>query len=175
MQYAALGHLHRYHAADLEPCPVVYSSSPLAYSFSEADQQKQVVLINAQPAQPITYHPIALKEGRPLCRKKFDNLPDALQWLEANPYCFVEITYVTETAIDSSTRSALMKAHDGIINLIPQLLQNSQEDLDSLSASDLNQDMMTLFSRYYQSAKGMEPTEEILTLFKEVISQNETE
>lgn len=175
IQYAALGHLHRYHAADREPCPVVYSSSPLAYSFSEADQQKQVVIINAQPAQPITYHPIPLNEGRPLCRKKFDNLPDALQWLEANPYCFVEITYVTETAIESSTRSTIMKAHDGIINLIPQLLQDSPEDLNSLSASDLNQDMMTLFTRYYQSAKGMEPNEEILTLFKEVISQNETE
>src|SRR5690606_22931763 len=33
IQYAALGHLHRYHTCDTQPCPVVYSSSPLAYSF----------------------------------------------------------------------------------------------------------------------------------------------
>ncbi len=32
-QYAALGHLHRYQVIDRDPCPVVYSSSPLCYSF----------------------------------------------------------------------------------------------------------------------------------------------
>src|SRR5690606_38285010 len=46
IQYAALGHLHRYHTCDTLPCPVVYSSSPLAYSFSEAGQQKRVVLVS---------------------------------------------------------------------------------------------------------------------------------
>ena len=33
IQYAALGHLHRYQVIDNKPCPVVYSSSPLSYSF----------------------------------------------------------------------------------------------------------------------------------------------
>ncbi len=175
IQYAALGHLHRYHTCDQNPCPIIYSSSPLAYSFSEADQQKQVVLIAAQPAKPVTYRPVSLKKGRPLCKKKFDNLPDTLQWLEANPYCFVEITYETEKAIDSSTRRAIMKAHDGIVSLIPQLLIEPQDDLTGLSASDLNQDMETLFARYYQSSRGLMPNEEILTLFKEITSQNELE
>ncbi|MEX2591986.1 MAG: exonuclease subunit SbcD [Anditalea sp.] len=173
VQYAALGHLHRYHACDENPCPVVYSSSPLAYSFSEAEQQKQVVLITAEPGLPVSYQPVPLKKGRPLCRKKFDNLPDTLQWLEENPYCFVEITYVTDKAIEATSRRAIMKAHDGIINLIPQLPKDSEEALAGLNADDLNQDMVTLFSRYYQSQKGIVPNEEILTLFKEVISQNE--
>src|SRR5690606_20980768 len=123
IQYAALGHLHRYHTCDVRPCPVVYSGSPLAYSFSEADQQKQVVIVHAEPGQPVSYKPIALEKGRPLCKKQFDNVPDTLQWLEENPYCFVEITYITEEAIESSTRRSIMKAHDGIISLIPQLSQ----------------------------------------------------
>jgi exonuclease SbcD len=175
VQYAALGHLHRYQTCDVNPCPVVYSSSPLAYSFSEAEQQKQVVLISAEPVQPVTYRPVPLTKGRPLCRKKFDNLPDTLYWLEENPNCFVEITFVTDKAIETTDRRAIMKAHDGIINLIPQLSKDPGENLDGLNADDLNQDMVTLFSRYYQSSKGIMPNEEIMTLFKEVISQNDAE
>lgn len=173
LQYAALGHLHRYHACDHRPFPVVYSSSPLAYSFSEADQQKQVILIHAQPAQPVDYRAIPLTKGRPLCKKKFDNLSDTLDWLEKNPYCYVEITYVTDEAIETATRRAIMKAHDGIVSLIPQLTKGQDEDSVGLQAEDLNQDMTTLFSRYYQTANGLPPNEEIMDLFKEVISQDE--
>jgi exonuclease SbcD len=171
IQYAALGHLHRYHTCDTQPCPVVYSSSPLAYSFSEADQQKRVVLIDALPGQSVNYRPIPLTKGRPLCRKTFSNLTDTLAWLEHNPYCFVEITYATDEAIDAATRRAIMKAHDGIISLIPQLPKDQLPGHD-LQAEDLHQDMVTLFSRYYQSAQGTAPNEEILSLFKEITSQN---
>lgn len=170
LQYAALGHLHRYHTCDTQPCPIVYSSSPLAYSFSEANQQKQVVLINALPGQPVSYRAVPLTKGRPLCRKTFSNLADTVKWLEQNPYCFVEITYATDEAIDANTRRAIMKAHDGIINLIPQIGKDQLAGHD-LQAEDLHQDMVSLFSRYYQSAQGTAPNEEILSLFKEVTSQ----
>src|SRR5690554_936132 len=173
IQYAALGHLHRFHTCDRQPCPVVYSSSPLAYSFSEADQQKRVVIINARPGQPVDYKPIPLTKGRPLCKKKFDNLAETLDWLEKNPYCFVEVTFVTEEAIEASTRRSIMKAHDGIISLIPQLTKDDKDGSADLLAEDLNQDMVTLFGRYYQSANGISPNDEILTLYKEVLSQNE--
>lgn len=172
IQYAALGHLHRYHTCDTQPCPVVYSSSPLTYSFSEANQQKQVVLVDVLPGQPVEYRPVPLTAGRPLCRKTFSNLHETLAWLEQNPYCFVEITYVTDEAIDAHTRRAIMKAHDGIISLIPQLPKDQLPDHD-LQAEDLQQDMVTLFSRYYQSAQGIAPNEEILSLFKEITSQNQ--
>src|SRR5690606_28536878 len=46
IQYVALGHLHRYQVIDANPCPVVYSSSPLCYSFAEAEQQKYIVLVD---------------------------------------------------------------------------------------------------------------------------------
>ncbi|PSL05532.1 metallophosphoesterase family protein [Cecembia rubra] len=171
IQYAALGHLHRYHAVAKEPCPIVYSSSPLAYSFSEADQEKQVVLIEALPGKAVNYRPIALKKGRPLYRKTFHNLESALEWLGENPYCFVELTYVTESAIDASTRKALMKAHDGIVNLIPQIKNPLGQENLSLKVEDLEKDMLSLFKMYYQSERGLEPNSDLLDLFKEVISQ----
>jgi len=173
IQYAALGHLHRYHAVGYEHCPVVYSSSPLAYSFSEAEQQKQVVIIDAEPGKAVNYTPIGLTEGRPLYRKTFDNLPDTLFWLEEHPYCFVELTYITENSIEAATRKAIMKAHDGIVNLIPQIKNPLGYENQSLKVEDLGKDMESLFKLFYESDKGQQPNKELLTIFKEVISQND--
>lgn len=171
IQYAALGHLHRYHAVAKEPFPIVYSSSPLSYSFSEAEQEKQVVIAETIPGNAVNYKPIPLKKGRPLYRKTFQDLETALGWLEKNPYCFVELTYVTESAIDASTRKALIKAHDGIVNLIPQIKNPQGQESLSLKVEDLEKDMLSLFKMYYQSERGLEPNKELLDLFKEVISQ----
>jgi exonuclease SbcD len=171
IQYAALGHLHRYQTVSSAPCPVVYSSSPLAYSFSEADQEKKVVLIHAEPGQAVQYKPITLKQGKPLYRVSFDNLPDTLSWLENNPYCFVELTYLTDESIDSSTRKAILKAHDGIVNLIPQLRHAPGQTQDELRAEDLSRDMESLFRLFYSSEKGQEPNAYLVDLFKEVLSK----
>mgnify|MGYP001627398719 CR=1 FL=1 len=173
IQYAALGHLHRYHAVSQNP-PMVYSSSPLAYSFSEADQQKQVVIIDVIPGEAATYRPVGLMKGRTLCRQTFDNLEDTLEWLEKNPNCFVELTFITEHSIDASTRKAIMKAHDGIINLIPQIKNPQGTPWNELQVEDLGKDMATLFGMYYQSEKGIPPNAAIQDLFKEIISQKDS-
>lgn len=174
IQYAALGHLHRYHAVSQKPFPIIYSSSPLAYSFSEAEQQKQAVIIELEPGTNAKYRAIALEKGRPLYRKTFDDLAPTVQWLEENPYCFVELTFVTEHSIDVNTRKAIMKAHDGIVNLIPQIRYPQGQESLSLKVEDLGKDMVTLFNMYYKSEKGQEPNAELIGVFKEVISQNDS-
>ncbi|SEJ34214.1 Exodeoxyribonuclease I subunit D [Cyclobacterium xiamenense] len=171
IQYAALGHLHRYHACSTAPVPAVYASSPLAYSFSEAGQQKQVVLIEAAPGKPVHYEPLPLYQGRTLERKTFDNLPAALEWLETHPDCFVELTYETSHSIDAATRRSLMNAHDGIINLIPLIQSRERAGEQQLQVQDLERDMSSLFRMYYQSEKGQPPNQELLGIFNEVISQ----
>ncbi|AKP50383.1 metallophosphoesterase family protein [Cyclobacterium amurskyense] len=172
IQYAALGHLHRYHATTKSPFPVVYSSSPLAYSFSEAGQEKQVVLITGEPNKPVDYKPIPLKQGRKLERKKFNELDTALKWLEENPNCFVELTYETENSIDAATRKSLLQAHDGIINLIPYIKNLTEDANDELQVEDLDKDMNSLFNMYYKSEKGQLPNEELMSIFREILSQD---
>ena len=49
--FIALGHLHRPQEIRGAPCPVFYSGSPLAYSFSEADYSKAVYIIDAAPGE----------------------------------------------------------------------------------------------------------------------------
>lgn len=173
IQYAALGHLHRYHAVSAEPCPVVYASSPLSYSFSEAHQDKQVVVVEIAPGEAAKYKPIKLTKGRPLYRKSFDNLSDTLLWLKSNLYCFVEITYETDTSIDQTTRRAIMKAHDGIVFLIPKIRNPLGKEHGLMTAEDMRKDIGTLFSLYYQSVNGATPDSALMAVFKEVIGQNE--
>ena len=132
-----------------------------------------MILIEAEPGTPVSYRAIGLKQGRPLCRKTFDQLTPAIEWLEANPYCFVELTFVTEHSIDAATRKAILKAHDGIVNLIPQIKNPSGREDFSLQAEDLNRDMESLFKLFYESEKGQEPNAELLEIFKEVISQTD--
>jgi exonuclease SbcD len=86
----------------------------------------------------------------------------------------VELTYVTESSIDATTRKAIMNAHDGIVNLIPQLQNQTETQHVGLQAEDLEKDMRTLFQLFYKSEKGQEPNKELLDIFKEVIGQNDS-
>ena len=68
IQYTALGHLHRKQTIDNRKSPVIYSGSPLAYSFSEANQDKYVLIIDAC-TRPGCYYKRNqnLKKGKSSC------------------------------------------------------------------------------------------------------------
>ena len=167
IQYAALGHLHRFQVIDQKPCPVVYSSSPLSYSFSEAEQQKYVILLDVQPGQPVNYSKIPLIKGKKLQRKRFESIELALQWLHENPDSLVELTLVTDEYLRSEDRKTLLQSHNGIVTIIPEV--RNLHNLESRSQTiDLSQGIEDLFKQYFQSRHGQEANPELLELFKEV-------
>ena len=67
-QYIALGHLHRPQQVKRAAVPAYYSGSPLAYSFSEANQNKAVYLVDVEPGQEAQVRAIPLTAGIPLQR-----------------------------------------------------------------------------------------------------------
>ena len=171
IQYTALGHLHRYQNIGTKNKPVIYSSSPLSYSFSEAGQTKQVVLIEAQPNQ-LNYTPIPLQSGRILHRKTFNNVDEAVHWLHEHPNTLVELTLVSDTFLEAATLKRLHQAHDGIIHIIP-VISNENENDQNIEKVNLNQDMQGLFADFFASKNaGITPDETIMNLFKEIINEN---
>ncbi len=169
IQYVALGHLHRYQTVAKKPCPVVYSSSPLAYSFNEAEQQKYVLVIEAEPGKPVQTKPIPLQKGRKLVRKKFEDVESALQWLTENPETFVELTLVSDTYIESKTKKALYQAHNGIVSIIPEITGGlNQEDMAHQN-TDLNKNIREIFKDYFYQRKGQLPSDALMTLFNEIL------
>lgn len=174
IQYVALGHLHRKQIIDSRPCPIVYSSSPLAYSFSESNQEKYVMLINAEPGNPVKYNPVLLTKGKKLLRGKFENIDEAVKWLTSNKDALVELTIVSETFLTADERKRLCNAHDGIINVIPEVKNAAALVKNNSSNIDITKSIDELFVDYFKYKNGgQEPNERVIKLFKELLAVEE--
>jgi exonuclease SbcD len=170
VQYVALGHLHRKQLIDSVPCPVIYSSSPLAYSFSEANQEKYVIKVELEPGSPVKYDELLLSKGKKLLRGKFDRIDTAVKWLLENQGALIELTIVSETFLTGEERNRLTNAHPGIINIIP-LVSNVGFGLDNGADIDITKSVDELFIEYFKYRNaGQAPNDRIASLFKEVLS-----
>lgn len=168
IQYTALGHLHRFQNIGGHPSPVIYSSSPLSYSFSEAGQDKKVVIIEAEPNKAVEYTDIPLLSGRVLHRIRFEAIDATVEWLLANPYCLVELTLVSDTFISNQDLKRIHESHDGIIHIIPIVNKTASEEENNAVKVNLDQDIHGLFKDFFVSKYKQEPNEEILELFREI-------
>lgn len=169
IQYTALGHLHAFKNIGTNEKPVVYSSSPLCYSFSEAGQAKYISLIDANHHRNISFKKIELKQGKPLVRKSFDSVENAVEWLNNNQNALVELTLESETFLKADERKLLYQSHSGIVHLIPKI-KNQELRTSDLREINLNQDIKDLFKDYFKSKNGnQEPNEEIINLFNEIL------
>lgn len=173
IQYAALGHLHRMHQVDSAPCPVFYSGSPLSYSFAEANQKKQVLLIEAEPGSEVTVRETELTKGRKLLRRRAEGLEEALAWLKENPDCLAELTMVTDTFLTAQERKQLSNAHAGIITIIPEVRQAGGINQENKTNIDLSKNMKELFSDYFRHVKNQEPNDDLIRLFTEILAEED--
>ncbi|WP_221389851.1 exonuclease subunit SbcD [Dyadobacter sp. NIV53] len=171
VHYVALGHLHRYHRIDQDP-PVIYSSSPLAYSFSEANQTKYVVLLEAEAGKLINYKPIELKTGKRLSRGKFDTIDEAISWLHDHSNDLVELTIISDNYLEAADKKRLTEAHAGLIQIIPQIKRINETEY--AAEIDLSLSIEKLFNEYFKSKnKGQEPSEGLMEVLREVLGEEE--
>ncbi|HEU19219.1 MAG TPA: exonuclease subunit SbcD [Deltaproteobacteria bacterium] len=175
IQYTALGHLHRRQTVDSDPSPTIYSGSPLAYSFSEAGQDKYVVMMDVEPGQPVKHTPVKLIKGRPLLRKRFEEIEKAVNWLKENPEALVELTIITDQFLTSKERKQLSNVHDSIVTIIPELKDKSLLDNNASGNIDLSQNIKSLFKQYFEHKHGQEPNKQLMELFKEVLAEDTEE
>ncbi|GEN67272.1 metallophosphoesterase family protein [Chryseobacterium rhizosphaerae] len=170
IQYTALGHLHSFQNIGTSEKPVVYSSSPLCYSFSEAGQTKYVSIMEAFPGKNISFEKKALKNGRTLVRKSFTSVEDTVRWLNENPNTFIELTLESETFLTADERKMIYQSHSGIVHLIPKI-KNSEMTGKEHYEINLNQDIGILFKDYFKSKNGgQEANEELMDLFNEILN-----
>lgn len=170
IQYTALGHLHGFRNIGTPEKPVIYSSSPLCYSFSEAGQTKYLSLISIDEKRNLSFGKVELKSGKPLHRKTFSDIESTIHWLVENQNALVELTLESDTFLKAEERKALYQAHQGIIHLIPKV-RNAENTADETKTINLNQDRKDLFRDYFKSKNGgQEPNDEIMHLFNEILN-----
>src|SRR5690606_24334398 len=102
IQYTALGHLHRFQQIGGHPAPVVYASSPLAYSYSEAGTEKIVDLIKCVANNLVEYRTIPFTAGRKLQSTRFKDVDSTILWLASHPETLVEITFISKEFLRSA-------------------------------------------------------------------------
>ncbi len=169
IQYTALGHIHRYFWVAKSPCPVVYSSSPLSYSFSEAGQEKRLVLVELEPNKEPMVSAHTLTKGRPLERKRFEEFEQAMEWLANNQEAYVELTLVSDTYISAEEKKQLYDAHSRIVSIIPELRGEAGQSEEKRETIDLSKSRKELFKDFFQSRTGQQADEALLSLFDELL------
>ena len=172
LHYAAIGHLHRSQSVDTSPCPVIYCGSPLPYSFSEAGQDKFIMIIEAEPDSDVKVREVKLLSGKRLLRKRFEMTDAAVDWLLANQDSLVEITMVSDTFLTAEDRKRLLDAHSGII-IIPELKNAARNSEQAGLQVDLTRGISDLFFDFFKKEKGQEPGEDIMSLFNEIIARED--
>lgn len=173
IQYTAIGHLHRMHRVDSQPCPVYYSGSPLSYSFAEANQKKFVMIVDAEPGKMAKVQEIELTKGKKLLRKRAEGIEEALQWLAENQDSLVELTMVTDTYLTAHERKQLNSVHNGIVTIIPEVKNATGLASGTKKGIDLTRNMEELFTDYFRHSKGQEPNAELMSLFTELLAVEE--
>ncbi len=174
IQYCALGHLHHFHTLGPEHPVAAYPGSPLAYSFSEAGQKKSVLIVEIEPGSPPWIRPVFLQSGLPLYRKRFESIPNAIEWLGRHTESWVELTIASPTFLSGADQKALFAAHPGIVSLIPEI-QLEFQDQSGPKLLDPNGKLEDLFIEYFVSQKNNPPPESILDLFREILSGEDQE
>ncbi|WP_159995529.1 exonuclease SbcCD subunit D [Roseomonas sp. 18066] len=110
--YVALGHLHRPQA--MEGGRIRYSGSPLAYSFSEAGQQKSATLLEIDATGAVTLEEIPLPARHPL-RLVTGTLAEVLATAEApGREDWLQVT-LTDRPFDAMAR--LREAFPNVLDL----------------------------------------------------------
>lgn len=167
--YAALGHLHRPQQVKRTACPTRYSGSPLAYSFSEAGQEKRVILVEAEPGQQASIQEIPLTSGRPLLQKTITGGSlEALQWLEqeAPQEAWLDLEIHLTQSLEMKDIQAMRQAHPYLVNIRPLFAQaqavEKELEIEGLSLEEL-------FQAFYSRQKsGASPSPQLMDLFLEL-------
>ena len=70
-------------------------------------------------------------------------------------------------------RKQLNAAHNGIVSLIPEVINQDELKTSNKKSIDLSKNMDTLFREYFKHTKGQEPNSEIMELFSEILAEDE--
>jgi len=177
VQYVALGHLHRPQSFHEAGYPIYYSGSPLAYSFSEAGQQKKVILVDIEPGQEARITEVPLKCGLPLVRKTFRSYEEALVWCgqPENGNQLVEMEIIHPHPLGALEMRELRDRHKRIVTLKVTLESDQSRDAGAGDADGVGVrrlaelSLIEKFVAFYKLKNASaEPSKELLDLFVEL-------
>ena len=170
-QYVALGHLHKPQKVKSEKIKAYYSGSPIQYSRSEIGYSKCVYIIDVKPKQEPNIEEVYLKNYKPIEVWKVNGIEEAIKKCEENKdrevWAYLEI--VTDKVISKSEIREIKKIKPDVLSIIP-IIKDKVEAIEEFE--DYNErDIVELFTEFYIREKNVEPSEDLLKLFTNIINE----
>ena len=168
--YTALGHIHR--PQSMEGGRIRYCGTPLKYSFSEANDEKSVTIVDIKRKGDIEITKCPLKPLHDLreIRGTYDELADRKSYTKENRHDYIRAVLTDETEIP--------RAMDRLRAIYPNIMQlaydntstRTRPEFSELSASE-RRTPMELAADFYRSQNGTEMTEEQAELVRRLFDE----
>ncbi|MCD8307660.1 MAG: exonuclease subunit SbcD [Clostridia bacterium] len=163
--YCALGHIHKH----MKVAPNAwYCGAPMQFAFDEAGSGKYANVLDLTAEGVKDFKEVELHAGVRLARLEAFSMEDALEILEKNRDCYVELTLNLTAPISRDETRALHAGakYVSIIQTIETKSQDREYNTKGMSSSEL-------FKTFYKKGHdNQEPRAELLELF---LSLTETE
>lgn len=174
IQYTALGHLHR--CQKVGKREIWYSGSPLAYSFSEDEQDKYFLIVDIEPNEKPIVRKRKIESGMPIKNLLAYNMEEALRVLKANQNNWVQLRFVSNKALSYEETTMLHSAHNHLLQIIPEIQSTSERSEQRSRILEMQDNPLELFKEFYKHTHaGQEPDDMLTNLFQEIINhKNET-
>lgn len=174
IQYTALGHLHR--CQKVGKREIWYSGSPLAYSFSEDEQDKYFLIVDIEPNEKPIVRKRKIESGMPIKNLLAYNVEEALRVLKANQNNWVQLRFVNNKALSYEETTMLHSAHNHLLQIIPEIQSTSERSEQRSRILEMQDNPLELFKEFYKHTHaGQEPDDMLTNLFQEIINhKNET-
>lgn len=162
--YIALGHLHKKQKVGGN---AYYSGSLLQYSFDEANTEKGVMFLRTEGKEFAEIREIPLASGKKLVRLESNGVAEACDLLRQYGDCFAELTLHISRPLTSTETQELREANEGLVSLVARV--NGTEAQTAVCRSSLTS--AELFTEYYRSNYGEEPSAELKTAFLALLEE----
>ena len=168
--YIALGHLHNYQKVAKHK-NAFFSGSPIQYSKSEANHIKGIIFIDIQKGKEIKTEKIMLKNYKPIEVWKTNSIEEAIELCkknsESNAWVYLEIK--TETPFTGEEIKELKKYKKDIIEIKPIFINTIETD--NKQNYEKTYTDLELFKMYYKNVKNINPKNELIQTFLELINE----
>ena len=168
--YVALGHIHTPQIVKKDT--VRYCGTPLKYSFSEANQQKSVTIIDfkAKNQMEITLHELTPRRDLRKLKGTYSELTLKENYLNTNTDDYVAITLTDELEIPEAI-SKLRVIYPNIMQLDYDNARTRSNNQLKIDDADVNQKKMPLelFDEFYQLQNNQKLNQNQRQLLKQLI------
>ncbi len=164
--YTALGHLHKRQSVKKDR-NVIYSGSPLQYSYDESGDEKSVTLFDVSEGKITQIKKVIIKGGKRLADLSATGIENADEILALYREYHVRLTIVTDKPLTAEEFRYLKEKYPNVTEIRLALTGESQNRITGRKYLGDNE----LFSLYVKERFGSEPDDDLMAAFKEIMAE----